>query len=105
MRCGFRALDLELDWRFAVEGNELVFELTKVIEGKDFRLQTLEFPDDYLVRVPAADGKGEAYRGEYNRQKWNEPYPNLLWQSTANFLKISEADGERVSKGRKLGFG
>jgi len=92
------ALDLELDWRFAVEDNELVFELTKVLEGKDFRLQTLEFPDGYLVRVPSADGKGEAYRGEYGRQKWAEPYPNLLWQSTAHFLKISEADGEQYPK-------
>jgi len=62
------SLDLELDWRFAIEGNELVFELTKVSEGGSFRLQTLEFPYHYLVRVPAAEGKGEAYRGEYGRQ-------------------------------------
>ena len=63
------SLDLELNWRFAVEGNELVFELTKVLEGGTFHLQTLEFPDHFLVRVPADDGKGEAYRGEYSRQK------------------------------------
>jgi hypothetical protein len=92
------SLDLELHWRFAVEGNELVFELTKVLEGGSFHLQTLEFPDHYLVRVPAADGKGEAYRGEYSRQKWSDPYSNLLWQSTANFMKISEADGEQCAK-------
>ena len=92
------SLDLELDWRFAVEGNELVFELTKVLEGGSFHLQTLDFPDQYLVRVPAADGKGEAYRGEYSRQKWSDPYSNLLWQSTANFMKISEADGEQYPK-------
>jgi hypothetical protein len=92
------SLDLGLDWRFVVEGNELVFELTKVTEGGSFRLQTLEFPDHYLVRVPAAEGKGEAYRGEYGRQKWNEPYSNLLWQSTAHFMKISEADGEQYPK-------
>ena len=92
------SLGLELDWRFAVEGNELVFELTKVLEGGSFHLQTLDFPDQYLVRVPAADGKGEAYRGEYTRQKWSDPYSNLLWQSTANFMKISEADGEEYPK-------
>jgi len=92
------SLELELDWRFAIEGNELVFDLTKVSEGGSFRLQTLEFPDHYLVRVPAADGKGEAYRGEYQRQKWSEPYSNLLWQSTAHFMKISEADGEQYPK-------
>jgi endo-alpha-N-acetylgalactosaminidase len=92
------SLDLELDWRFAIEGNELVFELTKVSEGGGFHLQTLEFPYHYLVRVSAAEGKGEAYRGEYGRQKWNEPYSNLLWQSTAHFMKISEADGEQYPK-------
>jgi hypothetical protein len=92
------SLDLELSWRFAVEGNELVFELTKVLEGGSFHLQTLEFPDHFLVRVPADEGKGEAYRGEYSRQKWNEPYANLLWQSTGNFMKISEADGEQYPK-------
>ena len=92
------SLDLELDWRFAIEDNELVFELTKVSEGGSFRLQTLEFPYHYLVRVPAAEGKGEAYRGEYGRQKWSEPYSNLLWQSTARFMKISEADGEEYPK-------
>src|ERR1700678_1444586 len=92
------SLDLELSWRFAVEGNELVFELTKVLEGGSFHLRTLEFPDHFLVRVPADEGKGEAYRGEYSRQKWNEPYANLLWQSTANFMKISEADGEQYPK-------
>ena len=92
------SLDLELDWRFTVEGNELLFDLTKVVEGSAFHLQTLEFPDQYLVRVPAADGKGEAYRGEYKRQKWSEPFSNLLWQSTANFMKISEADGESCPK-------
>ena len=91
-------LDLELDWRFAIEGNELVFELTKVLERGSFHLETLDFPDHYLVRVPAAGGKGEAYRGEYKRQKWNEPYSNLLWQSTANFMKIREADGETCPK-------
>ena len=42
------SLDLELDWRFAVEGNELVFDLTKVSEGGSFHLQTLDFPDQYL---------------------------------------------------------
>jgi hypothetical protein len=92
------SLDLELNWRFAIESNELVFELTKVSESGAFHLQTLEFPDQYLVRVPAADGKGEAYRGEYSRQKWSEPYSNLLWQSTAHFMKISEADGEQYPK-------
>ncbi len=92
------SLDLELDWRFAVEGNELVFDLTKVVESGSVHLQTLDLPDQYLVRVPAADGKGEAYRGEYNRQKWSDPYSNLLWQSTANFMKISEADGEEYPK-------
>ena len=92
------SLDLELDWRFAIEGNELVFELTKVSEGGSFRLRTLDFPYHYLVRVPAADGKGEAYRGEYQRQKWSDPYSNLLWQSTAHFMKISEADGEEYPK-------
>jgi hypothetical protein len=92
------SLDLELSWRFAVEGNELVFELTRVLEGGYFHLRTLEFPDHFLVRVPADEGKGEAYRGEYSRQKWNEPYANLLWQSTANFMKISEADGEQYPK-------
>jgi hypothetical protein len=92
------SLDLGLDWRFAIEGNELVFELTKVSEGGSFRLQTLEFPEHYLVRIPAADGKGEAYRGEYQRQKWSDPYSNLLWQSTAHFMKISEADGEQYPK-------
>lgn len=94
----FPSLDLELNWRFTVEGNELVFELTRVSEGEKFHLQTLEFPDHYLARVPAADGKGEAYRGEYQRQKWDEPYPNLLSQSTAHFIKISEADGEEYPK-------
>ena len=92
------ALDLELDWRFAAEGNELVFELTKVLEDGGFRLRTLEFPGHNLVRVPADNGKGEAYRGEYKRQKWDEPFPNLLWQSTAHFMKISEADGEEYPK-------
>ena len=92
------SLDLELSWQFAVEGNELIFELTKVLEGGGFHLQTLEFPDHFLVRVPADEGKGEAYRGEYSRQKWNEPYSNLLWQSTAHFMKISEADGEQYPK-------
>ncbi len=92
------SLDLELDWRFAIEGNELVFELTKVSEGGSFRLRTLDFPYHYLVRVPAADGKGEAYRGEYQRQEWSDPYSNLLWQSTAHFMKISEADGEEYPK-------
>jgi hypothetical protein len=92
------SLDLELDWRFATEGNELVFELTKVSEGGSFHLQTLDFPYHDLVRVPAADGKGEAYRGEYTRQKWNEPFSNLLWQSTAHFMKIGEADGEQYPK-------
>jgi hypothetical protein len=92
------SLDLDLDWRLAVEGNELVFELTKVSEGGSFHLRTLDFPNQYLVRVPAADGKGEAYRGEYSRQKWSEPFPNLLWQSTAHFMKISEADGELYPK-------
>jgi hypothetical protein len=92
------SLDLELNWRFAIENNELVFELTKVLEGGGFHLQTLEFPDHDLVRVPAAEGKGEAYRGEYTRQKWNEPFSNLLWQSTAHFMKISEADGEQYPK-------
>ena len=92
------SLDLELNWRFAIEGNELLFELAKVSEEGGFHLQTLEFPDHYLVRVPAAEGKGEAYRGEYARQKWNEPFSNLLWQSTANFIKISEADGEQYPK-------
>jgi hypothetical protein len=92
------SLDLELHWRFATEANELLFELTKVLEGGGFHLQTLDFPDHYLVRVPAAEGKGEAYRGEYGRQKWNEPFSNLLWQSTAHFMKISEADGEQYPK-------
>jgi len=92
------SLDLELNWRFAIEGNELLFELTKVLEGGGFHLQTLEFPNHYLVRVPAAEGRGEAYRGEYGRQKWSEPYSNLLWQSTAHFIKISEADGEQYPK-------
>jgi len=92
------SLDLELDWRFAVEGNELLFELTHVSERGNFRLRTLEFPDHYLVRVPAADGKGEAYRGEYGRQKWNQPFSNLLWPSTAHFMKIGEADGEQYPK-------
>ncbi|MHB8216261.1 MAG: endo-alpha-N-acetylgalactosaminidase family protein [Candidatus Sulfotelmatobacter sp.] len=92
------SLNLGLDWRFAIEGSEIVFELTKVSEGGSFRLQTLEFPHHYLVRVPAAEGKGEAYRGEYERQKWSDPYSNLLWQSTAHFMKISEADGEEYPK-------
>ena len=92
------SLDLELNWRFAVESGELLFELTKVLEGGSFHLQTLEFPNHDLVRVPAENGKGEAYRGEYSRQKWNEPYPNLLWQSNAHFMKISEADGEQYPK-------
>jgi len=92
------SLNLELTWHFAVEGSELVFGLTKVVEEGSFHLQTLEFPDHYLVRVPAADGRGEAYRGEYSRQKWSDPYSNLLWQSTANFMNISEADGEQYPK-------
>jgi len=92
------SLNLELNWHFAVEGNELVFGLTKVLEDGSFHLQTLEFPDHFLVRVPAADGRGEAYRGEYSRQKWSDPYSNLLWQSTANFMNISEADGEQYPK-------
>jgi hypothetical protein len=58
---------MELNWRFAIEGNEHLFELTKVLEGGGFHPQTLEFPDHYLVRVPAAEGKGEAYRGNLSR--------------------------------------
>ena len=92
------SLDLSLTWRLAVEGTELHFKLTNVVEGGAFHLKTLDFPDHYLVRVPASMGKGEAYRGEYSRQKWSEPYPNLLWQSTAHFMKISEADGEQCPK-------
>lgn len=92
------SLNLELNWHFAVEGSELVFELTKVLEEGSFHLQTLEFSDHYLVRVSAADGKGEAYRGEYSRQKWSDPYSDLLWQSTANFMNISQADGEQYPK-------
>jgi len=92
------SLDLQLDWRLEVKGNELSFDLTKVLEQGSFRLETLEFPDHYLVRVPASGGKGEAYRGEYGRQKWKDPYSNLLWQSTAHFMKIDEEDGEPFPK-------
>ena len=52
------SLDLELDWRFAVEGNELVFELTKVSEGGSFRLQTLEFPRSLSSPGPCSGGEG-----------------------------------------------
>ena len=92
------SLDLQLDWRLEVKGNELSFDLTKVLEQGSFRLETLEFPDHYLVRVPASGGKGEAYRGEYGRQKWKDPYSNLLWQSTAHFMNIDEEDGEPFPK-------
>jgi hypothetical protein len=92
------SLDLQLDWRLEVKGNELSFDLTKVLEHGSFRLETLEFPDHYLVRVPATGGKGEAYRGEYSRQKWKDLFSNLLWQSTAHFMNIGEEDGEPFPK-------
>ena len=92
------ALDLQLDWRLEVKRNELSFDLTQVLEHGSFHLETLEFPDHYLVRVPASGGKGEAYRGEYGRQKWKESFSNLLWQSTARFMNIGEEDGEPFPK-------
>jgi len=45
-----------------VREHELSFELIQVQELGGFRLETIEFPDHYLVRVPAA-GMGRAYRG------------------------------------------
>jgi hypothetical protein len=91
-------LELQLDLRFRVEANELIFELTKVVEHGSFRLQTLDFPDHYLVRAPSADGKGHAYRGEYGRQKWKEPFSYLIWQSTARFMTIGDEDGESSAR-------
>ncbi len=52
------SLDLTLDWRFAVEGNELVFELTKVLEDGAFRLQTLEFPESLSRPGPGREREG-----------------------------------------------
>ena len=92
------SLNLQLDWQLKIDGNDLVFELTNVQENGAFRLETVEFPDHYLVRVPAAAGKGQAYRGEYGRQKWKDPFSNLLWQSTAHFMTIAEEDGEPFAR-------
>jgi hypothetical protein len=111
-----RALGLQLRWEFKVRDHELGFELIQVQEQGGFRLETIEFPDHYLVRVPAAPGAGRAYRGEYTSLPWKESYPGessgkyvtpaappmnfpgLLWNSSAHFMKIGDESAEVASK-------
>ena len=88
-----RPLDLDLVLRLGVNGNELAFELASVGERGSFRLQTLVFPEQNLVRMPATDGEGEAYRGEYEGRKWKEPFPNIIGQSSAKFMTIGRENG------------
>ena len=88
-----RALSLDLEIKLAVNGNELAFELARVVERGSFRLQTLVFPDQSLVRMPAADTEGEAYRGDYGGTAWKDPFPNLIGQSSARFMTIGRENG------------
>ena len=108
-------LGLQLGWKFEVQGRELHFELVEVHERGNFRLRTLEFPDHYLVRVPAASGTGRAYRGEYTALPWKESYPGessgkyvassgpmnfpgLRSNSSPHFMKIAEESAESLPR-------
>jgi hypothetical protein len=106
------ALGLQLNWEFKVREHDLSFELIKVQEQDGFRLETVEFPDHYLVRVPAASGNGRAYRGEYSSLPWKESYPGessgkyvtpaappmnfpgLRSNSSAHFMRIGDESAE-----------
>jgi hypothetical protein len=108
-------LGLQLNWEFKVREHELSFELIQVQELGGFRLETIEFPDHYLVRVPAA-GMGRAYRGEYSSLPWKESYPGessgkyvtpaappmnfpgLRSNSSAHFMKIGDENAELAPK-------
>ena len=93
------SLDLELHWRFAVEGNELVFELTKVSEGGSFRSGnlwsfqiTIWFGFLQLterVKPIAANTRGKS--GVTHIRIFSGSQPR-------NFMNISEADGEQCAK-------
>lgn len=108
-------LGLHLAWRFEVQEHELHLALSGVQEQGSFRLQTIEFPGHFLVRVPAASGTGHAYRGEYTSMPWKESYPGessgqyvaaaaplnfpgLRSNSTAHFMTIGDQSAEQSPK-------
>jgi hypothetical protein len=90
------ALNLELEFVFHLEGDELGFDLVRVLERGQFRLRTLHFPRHFLVRMPAGRPGASMYRGEYQRRQWKElSYRGGYGQDTARFATIAEEDGER----------
>lgn len=91
----FPDLKLTTDWQFRLDGSELHMQLLKVQEQGEFRLQTIDFPDQYLIRMPALFPGAMAYRGEYKRTAWKEKSYRGGWgQSQARIVSIKDEDGE-----------
>jgi hypothetical protein len=94
-RLTFPALRLALDLAFQLEGDELVMKLAQVEEKGDFRLNTLYFPDHFLVRMPALTPGASMYRGEFKRTPWKDPnYRGGYGMDVPRFATIEEEDGE-----------
>jgi Endo-alpha-N-acetylgalactosaminidase/Galactose mutarotase-like fold domain len=94
-RLTFPKLALALSFSFRLDGNVLLIKLTRVDEKGSFRLNTLYFPEHFLIRMPALTPGGMMYRGEYRFWPWKEPvYRGGYSMSNPHFAAIAEEDGE-----------
>ena len=66
-------LGLTLRFRFALEGEQLVYTLAEVTEAGDFRLEKLYVPDHRLVTGTAAGGDGYL-RSMTRRRNWSSEW-------------------------------
>ena len=91
---------LRLSFHFEVLPDELSLKLTSVEELGEFKLMTLNFPDQELVRVSASDPTSSMYRSEYHRYPWkNKGYMAGYDQPEPFFsTAIGEEDGELYPK-------
>lgn len=95
-RITFPALHLALTVRFELRPSEVLMRLLNVEENGSFRLNTLYFPDHFLVRMSSLTPDAKIYRGEYHRRPWNNPnLPGSYSDSIPHFAAIANEDAEQ----------
>ncbi|MBS1852859.1 MAG: hypothetical protein JST79_18300 [Acidobacteria bacterium] len=89
-------LRLRLGLRFEVLPDELSLQLTSVEEQGEFKLVTLNFPDQELVRITASNPTSSMYRSEYSRRSWKDKEYMAGYDQPRPFFSsaIGEEDGE-----------
>lgn len=89
-------LALVLGFRLEARSDELRFDLTSVEEKGAFRLVSLDFPDQHLIRIPAGIAGAAIYRSEYSRRPWKDAEYRAGYDQPKAFFSsdIGDEDGE-----------